>query len=249
MLQRMPRFSLDAASLRRLDAARVPVSVIDLVVALASPERFAHRLATRGYTFIRIDPPRISTAALAPPPAANTEVTTPHPGSASVTIEGREYYGHLHRHYRGCGHYDLLYIGGIPLAPYAFYPYWMHAYGYGAYGGYGYYPYDIHDPYRVAPATPTGRGPTRVIDLPDRRPAQPAPQPDPDPARQPAGGRVVNGRGYTKPAEPAASRGGTSTPVPTRGSAAKPAAETKPESKPAPASEPRTAKRRPPGAA
>ena len=203
LLQRMPRFTLDGSSLRRLDDARVPGSVIDLVVTLASPERFGHRLAARGYTFMRIDPPRATTVAIATPrvdaPAADSRV------SVGVTIEGREYYGHLqHRHYEGCGHYDLPYLAGIPLALYGIHPYWLRGvYGYGGYGGYGYYPYQPYDPYRPTPPAPN-RGP--VIELPDRRPTRPAPQPDPDPATRPAGGRVINGRGYTRPPEPETAR-------------------------------------------
>ena len=61
LLQRMPRLTVDGVSLRRLADARVSTSVIDLVVALGAPERYADRLATRGYTFMRIDPVRATT--------------------------------------------------------------------------------------------------------------------------------------------------------------------------------------------
>lgn len=262
LLQRMPRFKVDGASLRRLSDARVPATVIDLVVALGAPERHGERLAARGYTFMRIDPPRATTVSVVSAQPVPDESQTP-PRAEGGIVEGREYYGYLHRHYEGCGHTNVLYLGA-PLVPYGFYPPWVAgAYGfgsygyYGTYGGYGYYPY-IHDPYRPTPAKPaSNRGAVRGIDLPDRRPTQPVPQPDPDPATQPAGGRVINGRGYTRPVEPdapATSRAGTSAPVPVRSGTtkapdAKPA-ETKPvETKPAPAAEPRTAKRRPPGAA
>lgn len=256
LLQRMPRLAVDASALRHLADARVPTPVIDLIVALGAPERYGDRLVARGYTFMRIDAPRITTVAVAPPQPAVQEVES-RTGSSAVIVEGREFYGHLHRHYEGCGHYDVVSIGGIPVAPYGFYPYWLRGYGYGAYGGhggYGYYPYDIPDPYRPAPSKPASRGTSRVIDLPDRRPTA---QPDVDPGPQPAGGRVIKGSGYTRPtapAEPTTSRGSSPAALPPRSGQAKPAQEAKPETKPepkpeakpAPASEPRSAKRRPP---
>ena len=213
LLQRMPRFTLDGSTLRRLDDARVAGSVIDLVVALASPERFGHRLAARGYTFMRIDPPRGATVAVATPPVDVSAAESR--ASVGITIEGREYYGHLqHRHYEGCGHYDVPYLAGVPLALYGIHPYWLRGvYGYGGYGWYGYYPYEPYDPYRPTPAAPApNRGP--VIELPGRRPTRPAPQPDPDPATRPAGGRVINGRGYTRPPEPETARATSPSPEP-----------------------------------
>ena len=250
LLQRMPRLNVDGASLRRLADARVPASVIDLVVARGAPERHADRLATRGYTVMRIDPVRATTVAVVSP-RPEADVLESQYGSGGATIEGREFHGGGHRHYEGCGHYDVLYLGSTTYAPFGFPLYWPRdPYGYGMYGGYGYYPYDIYDPYRPAPNKPvSSRGVARVIGLPDRRPTQPAPQPNPDPATQPAGGRVINGRGYTKPAPPATSRGSTSAPVPARSAEPPPPQETKPATRPAPAAEPRTAKRRPPPAA
>src|SRR5688500_18913984 len=58
LLQRMPRFTVDADVLRRLAAARVPGAVIDLVVALSRPEMFQERLSPRGYTVVRLETPR-----------------------------------------------------------------------------------------------------------------------------------------------------------------------------------------------
>lgn len=256
LLQRMPRLTVNGATLRRLADARVSPSVIDLVVALGAPERYADRLSTRGYTFMRIDPPRPTTVAVAQP-RPEAEVLEAQHGSVGATIEGREFYGDRHRHYEGCGHYDVLYLGSATYASYGYgyLPYWLRdpygygAYGYGIYGGYGYYPYDIHDPYRPpAPMTPAPRGAARV-NLPDRRPGRPAPQPNPDPATQPANGRVINGGGYTKPAPPATSRGSAPAPVPARSAEPKPPEETRSATKPAPAAGARAAKRRPPPAA
>ena len=262
LLQRMPRMTVAAASLRQLADAKVASSVIDLVVALAEPDRFGHRLATRGYTFMRIDPPRPTTVAVTQPPQPAVQ----YPEAPGVTIDirrGERYEeSSTHRHYDGCGHYGAVHFGGYIIAPYAFYPYWPYGdprydryrSGYG--DGYGYYPYEVYDPYRPAPARPVApRGQSRGPDFPDRRPVPATPAPTPDPAPQPEGGRVVKGKGYTRPAgeatnvpaaapAPAPASGSRGQAAPTR---ARPVPPATPETKPSPPAEPsRTAKRRPP---
>jgi hypothetical protein len=272
LLQRMPRFALDAGGLTRLADGRVPDSVIDLVVALATPERFSDRLSARGYTFIRIDAPRQLSVAVADPVPAPAEQYYDAPSTTiGIYGAGQDEEETGHRHYDGCGHhghygatyYGATYYNAYPLTPFGFFPYWPYrSYHHDRYStGYGYYPYTPFDPYRPRPVRPApSRGQTQVITLPQRRPVNAAPAPQPDPAPEPAGGRVVNGRGYTRPsggdatdrapltpaAEPASPRQARSTsqPAPTRdpGSTAEPAPPRKAtrSSTPAPAPRPAT---------
>ena len=237
LLQRMPRLAIDGRKLTQLADARVPGSVIDLVVALATPERFGDRLATRGYTFLRIDArPRVSVDAM--PSEASERIDEAPSRTVIVEGAGRSEDSYRHRHHDGCGHYGITYMSGFLFTP-GFYPYWLYPgsrrgwYGddyYGGYDGSDYYrydpyarrDYDRHDydrrdydrnrPTRFEPAP--SRGQIQVIDLPQRRPTQPAVTPTPEAPPRPSGGRVVNGRGYTRPVDDATSRPSTETRAP-----------------------------------
>ena len=234
LLQRMPRFAIDGAGLTRLADARVPDSVIDLVVALATPERFSDRLSARGYTFIRIDSPRpVAVGAADPVPVPADQYYDAPETTIAIQGAGHDEEPAGHRRYDDCCQYGVTYYNAYPITPFGFYPYWPYTgYHYDRYStGYGYYPYTPFDPYRPRPIRPTqSRGQTQVITLPQRRPVKSAPAPQPDPAPEPAGGRVVNGRGYTRPADADATN---RAPV-TRSVEPAPVRQARPASEPAP---------------
>ena len=146
LLQRMPRFAVDARELRQLASARVPGSVIDLVVALSRPEIFNDRLATRGYTLVRVDAPRPRVVAMESQTPVEDYVAPPTTGSAGV------YEGYSSSH-RGrcdrCSEREIIYYesNSYPSYGYGYYPY-----DYGYYGGY--YPYRPHRPHHPRPPRP-----------------------------------------------------------------------------------------------
>ncbi len=190
LLQRMPRFAVDARQLRRLANARVPGSVIDLVVVLSSPEIFQERLATRSYTLVRLDAPRQAVVALEPQGAGADVV------SSSITIQGGSYENRSRtsdRCDRCSREVDVIYYESAPYAPYGYYPYWP----YGSY--YPSYPYTPSYPYyprpRPEPERPPQRPPVIVNGPSFPKPAPTWPTPEPEPEVK---GRAVKGRGYTR---------------------------------------------------
>ena len=242
LLQRMPRFTVEARELRQLAAARVPGSVIDLVVALSQPEMFLDRLSTRGYTLVRIEAPRTRVVAVESPTPTDELV-------AALTIPG----GSI-----GYGHYDQLnsgrcyrcswpggyYYDPTPNSPYGYYPY---------YPSYPSYPYGYYPVYPYPPAQQPQPQPRPPVIVNGPSYPRPGPSQPPPPAPEPVNGRAINGTGYTR------SSGGSAEPTPppaqrTAPTEAKPrpTAEPKPPPPPAPTSEPkpeppaRTAKPRPP---
>ena len=193
LLQRMPRFTVEARQLRQLADARVPDSVIDLVVALSRPEMFLDRLATRGYTLVRVDAMRPRVVAMDAQPAG--EIVTPPVvgggGGGGIVYDERESYG---GHCDRCAGREIIYYESSSYAPYGYYPYWP----YGAYPVYPVYPYYPYDPYDRRPPQqqkPAPRPP--VIVHGPTYPKPPAPQPTP-PAADPVGGRAIKGTGYTR---------------------------------------------------
>jgi hypothetical protein len=220
LLQRMPRFAVDAPQLRRLAKARVPGAVIDLVVALSSPEIFRERLATRGYTLVRVDPVR-QPVVVAESQASSVDVSPP-----AVIVEGSGYDERSHRdRCDRCSDSQIIIYDATPNAPYGYYPYWPYG-AYPSYPSYPYYPYDPYpyDPYRPRPRPPrqpqTPSRPPVIVNGPSYEKPRPT-QPAPSPAPEPVNGRAINGRGYTRP--------GTSAPATTPPPAAQPS---QPESAP-----------------
>ena len=240
LLQRMPRFTVEARELRQLAAARVPGRVIDIVVALSRPEMFLDRLSTRGYTLVRIEAPRTRVVAVESPTPTDELV-------AALTIPGGSIgYGHYDQLNRGrcyrCSRPDVYYYDRY--SPYGYYPY---------YPSYPSYPYGYYPVYPYPPAhqpQPQPRSPV-IVNAPSY--PRPGPSQPPPPAPEPVGGRAVKGTGYTR----SSSGSAEPTPPPAQQTAppeARPrtATEPKPPPPPAPTSEPkpdapaRTAKVRPP---
>ena len=197
LLQRMPRFDVDARQLRRLASARVPGSVIDLVVALSNPELFHERFATRSYTLVRLDAPRQPVVALEGQ-SSGSEVVSP-----SIIIQGGSYDDRSSwggRCDRCSDQPSVIYYDQPSYAPYGYYPYWP----YGAY--YPSYPYYPNRP-RPEPEKPAQRPPV-IVNGPSY--PKPAPtRPSPEPSLPEEHGRAVKGRGYTR-----SSNGSTAQPTP-----------------------------------
>jgi len=207
LLQRMPRFAVDARELRRLAGARVPGSVIDLVVALSRPEMFNDRLATRGYTLVRVDAARTQVVAMATQTPADEYTSPPATGSVGV-YEG--YSSSRRDRCSRCTEREIIYYesNSYPSYGYGYYPYWP----YGLYPLYPVYPSYPYDPYY--PSYPNPRPPQQT---PPRRPPvivhEPGPRPPGQqpttPAPEPVNGRAIKGTGYTR-----SGGGGTAEPPP-----------------------------------
>ena len=202
LLQRMPRFAVDVRELRQLAGARVPGSVIDLVVALSRPEIFQDRLATRGYTLVRIDAALPRVVAMESQTPAEEYVMPPSTGSVA-TYEG---YSSSHRGRCGrCTDREIIYYDLNPYS-YGYYPYWPYGL-YPLYPVYPVYPYPYPSPYPRPPQQqkPAPRGPVIVHEPGPRPPGQQPTTPAPDQVE----GRAIKGKGYTRSTD-----GGTAEPPP-----------------------------------
>ena len=199
LLQRMPHLTVDAGDLRALSRARVPGSVIDLVVALSRPELFPERLVARGYTYARIRQPR--------PPVVVVQKEPNRSYPMPLYLDGyggRGYYGSYARGYGGYGGYGQTAsyyrsYRGSGYATYGLNPYLLYA----LYSSY--YPFHTDNP-AENPVDPQPRDPARAYSRPSAEPGYARPI-GPSPAS--AGGRAVSGQGYTR-----SSGGGTATPAP-----------------------------------
>ena len=204
LLQRMPRFDVDARQLRRLADARVPGSVIDLIVVLSSPEVFHERLATRSYTVVRLDAPRQPVVALEGH-GSGAEIVTPSITIHSGSYDGRSSWGD--RCDRCSDQPQVIYLDQTPYGPYGYYPYWP----YGSY--YPSYPYYPNRPRpHPEPEKPPQRPPVIVNgpSYPKPAPTRPAPEPSEPEER----GRAVKGRGYTRSGNGSTAEPTTPTPPP-----------------------------------
>jgi hypothetical protein len=184
LLQRMPRFTVEARELRQLANARVPSSVIDLVIALSRPEMFHDRLATRGYTLVRVDVPRAVVVDAAPQQQYDQTIATP-----VIPSGGYDDRGYQRDRCDRCSDSQIIYYEPYPVYP-SYPPY-----------GYGYYPYWPYGPYPVYPSHPKPEPPPKRPPVIVNGPAYPKPpvnQPPPPPVGDTVKGRAVNGRGYTR---------------------------------------------------
>jgi hypothetical protein len=250
LLQRMPQLTIDSRDLRALSGARVPRSVIDLVVALSRPDAFPERLAARGYTYVRIEPPRAAVVVATATEESRRVYVIP---SSTGRYRDDRGYPSGYRRYEAYGYIDRHYYVGSGYSRYGLNPYRQ----YGSYPYYWYTPYYAPYTYNPAPypVTPRPRDAARAWDPGPWAEQRPAPQPMPQ--REPAGGRAVQGQGYTRstgggsrataapPREPSARPQATPAPA-ARGAASKP--RQVPATRPASAPSTRAAKPRPPDA-